>query len=110
MVAKGRPPLPDSERGKPRAIRLSDDDYAELQRRGMQALREWLRTRRQWLRISWLLPRLQQPHSLVALADYLVADGEPCNQLSSHCRLSAFRGSLRLAGIGGNCGHLSGTG
>lgn len=39
----GRPALPDSERAKTRAIRLSDADYAELQRRGMTALREWLR-------------------------------------------------------------------
>ena len=44
MVAKGRPPLPDSERAKPRAVRLTDADYAELRRRGMTALREWLRT------------------------------------------------------------------
>lgn len=42
-VKQGRPPLPDSERAKNRAIRLSDADYAELRRRGMQALREWLR-------------------------------------------------------------------
>lgn len=40
---KGRPPLPDSERAKNRAIRLSDADYAELRRRGLDALREWLR-------------------------------------------------------------------
>ena len=40
----GRPPLPNSERAKPRAIRLTDADYAELRRRGLDALREWLRT------------------------------------------------------------------
>lgn len=39
----GRPPLPNSERAKPRAIRLTDADYAELRRRGLDALREWLR-------------------------------------------------------------------
>lgn len=39
----GRPPLDDSERAKPRAIRLTDADYAELQRMGMDALRGWLR-------------------------------------------------------------------
>ena len=44
MVAKGRPPLDDSERAKPRAIRLTDADYAELQRRGMAAMRNWLRS------------------------------------------------------------------
>ena len=43
IVRLGRPPLPDSERAKTRAIRLTDADYAELQRRGMDALREWLR-------------------------------------------------------------------
>lgn len=42
-VKQGRPPLPDSERAKTRAIRLSDADYAELQRRGVDALRRWLR-------------------------------------------------------------------
>lgn len=43
-IKQGRPALPDSERAKTRAIRLSDADYAELQRRGMPALRGWLRT------------------------------------------------------------------
>lgn len=43
MVAKGRPPLDDSERAKPRTIRLTDADYAELRRRGLCSLREWLR-------------------------------------------------------------------
>lgn len=43
-VKPGRPPLPASERAKTRAIRLSDADYAELQRRGLDALREWLRS------------------------------------------------------------------
>lgn len=39
MVAKGRPPLTDSERAKPRAIRLTDEHYAKLKRLGM----DWLR-------------------------------------------------------------------
>ncbi len=42
----GRPPLPpDQRRGNTpvRAIRLTDAEWAELQRRGLDALRAWLR-------------------------------------------------------------------
>lgn len=45
IAKRGRPALPAHELAKPRSIRLSDADYAELQRRGMDALREWLRSR-----------------------------------------------------------------
>lgn len=37
---RGRPPLTDSERAKPRAIRLTDEHYAKLKRLGVDWLRE----------------------------------------------------------------------
>lgn len=47
MVAKGRPPLTDSERAKPRAIRLTDEHYAKLKRLGMDWLRKQIEKARE---------------------------------------------------------------
>lgn len=44
----GRPPLPPELRAEPthpRSVRLTDAEWAELQRRGTPALREWLACR-----------------------------------------------------------------
>lgn len=41
----GRPPLPPEQRktpSPPRTVRLTDAEWAELQRRGVPALRKWL--------------------------------------------------------------------
>lgn len=43
----GRPPLDDSERAKPRAIRLTDEHYAKLKRLGMDWLRKQIEKARE---------------------------------------------------------------
>lgn len=45
--AVGRPPLDDSERAKPRAIRLTDEHYAKLKRLGMDWLRKQIEKARE---------------------------------------------------------------
>lgn len=40
---RGRPPTPAADLLKTRTIRLTDADYAELMRRGVDRLRQWLR-------------------------------------------------------------------
>ena len=40
--ARGRPPTPAADKLKLRTIRLTDADYAELMRRGVDRLRKWL--------------------------------------------------------------------
>lgn len=40
---RGRPVKPAADHAKLRTIRLTDEDYAELMRRGMERLRAWLR-------------------------------------------------------------------
>ena len=42
---RGRPVKPVSDLLRTRTIRLTDADYAELKRRGIDKLRKWLRSK-----------------------------------------------------------------
>ena len=39
---RGRPPKPADDIARTRTIRLTDADYAELMRRGVDRLRKWI--------------------------------------------------------------------